>query len=386
MTGKTALPGTLAILLLLAVIVVAFAGRQLHNYWFEEFSLPASNSLFQVASGTSLAQVINDMSARKLLGDSRVAKIALRLFQPGITVKAGEYRLPERASRAGLFEIFASGVSVQHSVTLVEGITARDALLEINRALSALGAASNASAVNPGAASNGNAEAGGIPVDIQLKALLSSRALELMHETANPEGWFFPDTYYFVRGETAEDILRRAHRRMLAVLDEEWPLRQADLPYARPYQALIMASIVEKETGAVEEREQIAGVFLRRLQKGMRLQTDPTVIYGMREIYKGNLTRAHLKRDTPYNTYTRSGLPPTPIALPGRGAIHAALHPADGDALYFVAKGDGSHQFSKTLEEHQRAVRKYQVLQRRSDYRSSPPASADKPVLKSGAG
>ena len=159
---------------------------------------------------------------------------------------------------------------------------------------------------------------------------------------------------------------------MLQVLGEEWQDRAAELPYENPYDALIMASIIERETGLPEEREQIAGVFVRRLQRGMRLQTDPTVIYGLGTTYDGNLRRSHLKDDSNlYNTYRIHGLPPTPIALPGRGSIHAALHPADGTALFFVARGDGGHVFSATLAEHQAAVRKYQ-LQRKKNYRSSP--------------
>lgn len=167
-------------------------------------------------------------------------------------------------------------------------------------------------------------------------------------------------------------LLDRAHQAMIEVLQSEWAIRQPDLPYQSPYEALIMASLIEKETAIGSERAQIAGVFVRRLNKRMRLQTDPTVIYGLGAGFDGNLRRADLRRDSPYNTYTRHGLPPTPIAMPGRAAIHAALHPASGDTLYFVAKGDGSHYFSSTLEEHQRAVRRYQIQQRRANYHSHP--------------
>lgn len=341
------------------VIGLFFAGKLLHNYWYEEFSLVDTEQVLNVPAGASLGRVIGDLHRREVLAEPRVAKLALRLFQPSLTVKAGEYRLPGRASRAAIFELLASGVSVHYSVTLVEGLTAREALQIVLAALPE-------SPPAPAPALLAQA-------DNLLGNLLLAPAREMMAGQSNPEGWFFPDTYHFVRGESATDILQRAHQRMLVVLQEEWPKRQPDLPFSRPYEALIMASIVEKETGKIEEREQIAGVFTRRLRKGMRLQTDPTVIYGVRDSYSGNLTRVHLRRDTPYNTYTRGGLPPTPIALPGRGAIRAALNPAQGDTFYFVAKGDGSHYFSKTLEEHQRAVRKYQVLQRRSNYRSAPP-------------
>jgi UPF0755 protein len=175
---------------------------------------------------------------------------------------------------------------------------------------------------------------------------------------------------------TDAELLKQAYARLQSVLEDEWSQRAPDVPYVDPYQALIMASLVEKETGVPYERGQIAGVFVRRLQMGMLLQTDPTVIYGMGERYNGRLTRADLRESTPYNTYVIAGLPPTPIALAGREAIHAALHPAPGDSLYFVAKGDGSHVFSNDLDAHNAAVREYQ-LKRRADYRSSPaPASA----------
>jgi UPF0755 protein len=188
-------------------------------------------------------------------------------------------------------------------------------------------------------------------------AIMAALGLEPRH----PEGLFFPSTYRFDDGDSDADILRRAYRRMQRVLDDAWAKRDPELPYATPYEALIMASIVEKETGQADEREAIAGVFVRRLRRGMKLQTDPTVIYGLGAAFDGNLRRADLRRDTPYNTYTRHGLPPTPIALPGAAAIEAALHPADGKALYFVAKGDGSHHFSDSLRQHNNAVRRYQL-------------------------
>ena len=195
--------------------------------------------------------------------------------------------------------------------------------------------------------------------------LADASTAELMQrigiEDDNPEGWLFPDTYLFDRGTSDVEILSRAHRRMREVLDEEWAKREQGLPLETPYQALTLASIVEKETGLASERPQIAGVFVRRLQKGMKLQTDPTVIYGMGDDFDGNIRREDLTRPTPYNTYVIQGLPPTPIALPGREAINAVLHPADGDALYFVARGDGSHHFSATLDEHNCAVRHYQL-------------------------
>ena len=177
------------------------------------------------------------------------------------------------------------------------------------------------------------------------------------------EGLFFPDTFYFDRGTTDKVILKRSYDIMQTKLDAAWQNRAPDLPYKNSYEALIMASIVEKETGKASERPMIAGVFLNRLRIGMRLQTDPTVIYGMGEAYNGNIRRKDLLKDTIYNTYTRYGLPPTPIAMPGLASINAALHPESTKSLYFVGKGDGSHAFSATLNEHNRAVAKYQLKQ-----------------------
>jgi hypothetical protein len=174
----------------------------------------------------------------------------------------------------------------------------------------------------------------------------------------SPEGWFMPETYQFHRGSSDLELLKRMYGEMQRTLEQEWPNRAEGLPLANPYQALILASIIEKETGVASERPQIAGVFVRRLQKDMLLQTDPSVIYGAAD-YHGDLTRKHLQTDTPYNTYINKGLPPTPIALPGKASIQAALHPADGDSLYFVADGKGGHTFSATYEEHQQAVARY---------------------------
>ena len=185
-----------------------------------------------------------------------------------------------------------------------------------------------------------------------------ARALEL--PTPDPEGWFLPATYDFRRGATDIALLEMAHRAMVERLERVWPERSGGLPYRDPYEALILASIVEKETAVPEERPRVAGVFVRRLQRGMRLQADPTVIYGLGERFDGNLTRRDLRRDSPYNTYRRGGLPPTPIALPGAAAIHAALHPASGDELFFVATGEGRHVFSNTLAEHRKAVDAWQ--------------------------
>jgi UPF0755 protein len=268
-----------------------------------------------------------------------------RFNLPNQALHSGEYRLTPEQNVRDLLGLWRRGEVVQYSLTLVEGWSFRQVRLALTR--------------------QEKLE--------QSLANLDDRALmeRLGLPGISPEGRFFPDTYRYVRGMSDLDLLKQARSRLDQVLEEEWGKRAEGLPYRKPYDALIMASMVEKETGVAEERGQIAGVFVRRLRSGMRLQTDPTVIFGLGERYNGNLTRAHLLEATPYNTYMIDGMPPTPIALAGREAIHAALNPAAGKSLYFVARGDGSHVFSETLEQHNRAVHEYQ-LKRRADYRSSP--------------
>ncbi len=262
----------------------------------------------------------------------------------------GEYQLTPAMDVAQLLDKWRVGDVLQYRVTLVEGWSfrqVRKALTQQDKLQQTLGEVSD-----------------------------SELMRQLEQANVHPEGRFFPDTYNFVRGQSDFDILRQANQRLQKVLAEEWTGRADNLPYRNADEALVMASIIEKETGVAHEREEIAGVFIRRLAIGMLLQTDPTVIYGMGERYTGKITRADLRQPTPYNTYVIAGLPPTPIAMVGREAIYAALHPKPGKSLYFVARGDGSHVFSNSLAEHNKAVREYQ-LKRRADYRSSPaPAAA----------
>lgn len=301
--------------------------------------------LFDVAPGTAFSGIARQLQTRDLVEKSLWVRIYGRLFPEQTRIKAGEYEFTDGMSAEDMLVKMVSGDTKHWSVQFIEGWTFRDmraALASTER----------------------------------LEQLTTEWSDEKIMETVgakgeHPEGRFFPDTYLFTSSESDLDLLRRAFERMESVLAEEWEGRAAGLPYDNAYEALIMASIVERETGAPHERDQVAGVFVRRLQKGMRLQTDPTVIYGMGDKYKGRIGHRDLRTHTPYNTYRISGLPPTPIALPGREAIHAALHPGTGKALYFVAKGDGTHKFSNTLAEHQKAVRAFQ-LNRRSDYRSSP--------------
>ncbi|MDX1694056.1 MAG: endolytic transglycosylase MltG [Ketobacteraceae bacterium] len=344
---------SLSLRLFLLIVAIAFAVSAVgYRYVMLKVRepLPLENPVvLEVAKGDSIYHVARELKQRGLLEGVRLFAYYARYMDMATRIKAGEYQLQPGVSLHQLLEQLVEGDVIQYSVTLVEGHTTREYLARLA------------------------AEDKLIRSD-ELAEMLSDPGLlmaALGKPDVHPEGQFFPDTYFFVKGATALDILERAHERMVSVLQEEWENKGKDLPYESPYEALIMASIIEKETGVESERPDIAGVFVRRLQKRMRLQTDPTVIYGLGDAYQGNITRRHLKQKTPYNTYVIAGLPPTPIANPGREAIHAALHPAEGKTLYFVARGDGSHVFSETLEEHNRAVRQYQ-LKRRSDYRSAP--------------
>lgn len=334
-----------------AVIIAAAAVFWCLQWLRAPLPLPAAGLKLELQAGDSLGQLVYRLQARGALPHPRILLGYARLT--GATgVKVGEYAVAAGTTPLALLEQLIDGDVISYRVTLVEGWTYAQALQALHR--------------HPRLA----ATLGGLDMAQQL-ALLD---IGLAH----PEGWFFPDTYQFTAGTSDVDILRRAHQRMRRILSAAWETRAAGLPYEDLYQVLIMASIVERETGQPSERGQIAGVFVRRLQNNMRLQTDPTVIYGLGDAFDGNLRRRHLQQATPYNTYVIRGLPPTPIALPGREAIYATLNPEEGDTLYFVAKGDGSHQFSKTLEEHNRAVRRYQIVNRKKDYRSAPlPAVAD---------
>ena len=290
---------------------------------------------FTVRSGASLKTVSRELAAGGLLAEGESFWILGRTLRKAGSIRAGTYRLEARLTPLELLDKLARGDVVPAEIRFVEGSTFRQWLAELES-------------------------------DAEVKHTLAGRsetqvASLLGIADGSPEGWFFPDTYRFSPGSSDVDILRRAHAEMVRRLDEAWAARDPDLPLASPYQALILASIIEKETGLAAERPLIASVFANRLRKGMRLQTDPTVIYGMGERYDGNIRKKDLTTDTPWNTYTREGLPPTPIAMPGEEALRAALHPADSDFLYFVARGDGSHQFSSTLEQHNRAVARYQL-------------------------
>jgi UPF0755 protein len=330
--------------LALLVLVFALAGWRLHSALNQPLKLQ-SERLIEVVPGDTPGGLLNRLEADGVLDGAFWLRMYWRFNLPNQPLHSGEYRLTPQQSARDLLGLWRRGEVVQYSLTLVEGWSFR----QVRTALSRQEALQQSLA------------------GLDDKALMQRLGLP----GVSPEGRFFPDTYRYVRGMSDLDLLKQARARLDEVLEQEWNKRAEGLPYRKPYDALVMASMVEKETGVAEERGQIAGVFVRRLRSGMRLQTDPTVIFGLGERYSGNLTRAHLLQPTPYNTYMIDGMPPTPIALAGREAIHAALNPVPGKSLYFVARGDGSHVFSDTLEQHNRAVREYQ-LKRRIDYRSSP--------------
>ena len=287
-----------------------------------------------IKKGQGVAALAQDLRARNVLVEPVWLRVLAGTQGTSHELKYGEYVIPPGTTSRGLLDILVGGKARQIPVTIVEGWT----FAQMRQAL----------AKHPGLRQEVAEKTGE-----EIMALLGSSGVF-------PEGQFFPDTYFIGASTSDLDILRKSHKKMREVLAAEWQSRTPNLPLNTPEEALTLASIVEKETGRAEERPAIAGVFIRRLVQGMRLQTDPTVIYGMGEGFKGNLHKEDLRRDTPYNTYTRAGLPPTPIALPGRQAIHAALNPAEGTSLYFVARGDGTHVFSSSLDEHERAVDKFQ--------------------------
>ncbi len=313
----------------------AWLAADLHAFLDRPLRLPPEGIVHEVAPGTSLAALAHALAARGVLDRPRYLVWYARWRGIARRIRAGEYHLPAGTTPRGLLEMLVAGRVRLHRLTVVEGWTFR----ELRAALRAH------------------------PAIVQTLGDADGAAVmaEIGHPGEHPEGRFLPDTYRFPKGTTDVAFLRRAYEAMEAFLARAWAGRAPGLPLASPYEALVLASIVEKETSVPEERPLVAGVFVRRLARGMRLQADPTVIYGLGEAFDGNLRRRDLRRDTPYNTYTRAGLPPTPICLPGRASIEAVLHPAPGDALYFVAKGDGTHHFSATLAEHERAVRRYQL-------------------------
>ena len=321
------------------------AALVIRHGWQTPLRVPEDGLLVQIASGDTLGQLSARLAEQGVIRYPRLFNWAGRLSGADQRIRRGEYRLSPGVTAAELLALLQSGATVRYLVTLPEGIRLAGAVEILRR-------------------SEGLA-----PV---LSGIDDRRLLQMAGERATAEGFFLPETYQYERGDSDLDVLVEAHRLMREALDAAWSQREPGLPYENAYEVLIMASIIEKETGLAAERPLIGGVFVRRLQRRMRLQTDPTVIYGLGPDFDGNLRREHLRdRANLYNSYRHRGLPPGPIALPGREALMAAVQPAPGDSLYFVARGDGSHEFSATLAAHEAAVRRYQI-NRRADYRSAP--------------
>ncbi len=336
MSGALRWRGLLVLLMLALVVGIVWVGFDIARFSRTPLSANPPESSVDIARGSSFKQIVAQLRQRGLTRASSLYwRVLAEQMQVSSRLHAGEYALTPGLTPRGLLATMAAGKVLQHDFTIVDGWTFA-----------------------------------------QLRAALA-RAPRLRHETADldnaaimqkigaggekAEGRFLPETYAYVKGDSDLDVLKRSHAALKKTLATLWPQRAEDLPLATPYDALILASIVEKETGRADERSCIAGVFVRRLRDHMLLQTDPSVIYGMGSSYTGDIHKRDLTTDTPYNTYTRAGLPPTPIALPGKPAIKAALHPAAGDALYFVARGDGSHAFSSSLAEHNRNVACFQL-------------------------
>lgn len=334
----------LEVLILSAGLLSGIAAWKVHSALHQSLRV-TQEQMLDVPSRATPIGTFNRMESDGLLSDAFWLRIYWRFNMPGQALHTGEYRLTPGMSVEDLLGLWQRGEVVQYSLTLVEGWNFRQVRAAVAKQEK---------------------------LKQTLAGLSDAQVMEKLGHTGTfPEGRFFPDTYKYVRGMTDAELLTQAYDRLDSILAQEWQHRASDVPYTEPYQALIMASLVEKETGVPQERGEIAGVFVRRLQTGMMLQTDPTVIYGMGERYTGKITRADLREASPYNTYMISGLPPTPIAMVGREALHAALNPVAGSSLYFVARGDGTHVFSDDLDSHNNAVREFQ-LKRRADYRSSP--------------
>ncbi|RJQ48769.1 MAG: endolytic transglycosylase MltG [Gammaproteobacteria bacterium] len=324
------------------VVLAGFAGVVFVDY--QRFlqtplAIPETGFEYEVAPGAGVKTIAQDLKRRHILRQPHYLVLLARIEGNSAAIKAGEYRFTPGTTPLQLLNQLVAGKVREYSFTIIEGWTFPQLVEALARH---------------------------DKLTHTLQGLSPEQIMaQLGKPDEHPEGRFLPDTYHFPKGASDLALLRRAYQAMETRLDREWQARSEATPLRTPYEALILASIIEKETGAAHERAEIAGVFTRRLNIGMPLQTDPTVIYGMGASFDGNLRRGDLTQDQPYNTYTRTGLPPTPIALPGAQAIHAALHPAPGNTLYFVARGDGTHEFSATLEQHNAAVTRYQLKGRR---------------------
>ena len=324
---------------IVAIIAAISGAAWLYYYAKTPLKLSPQAQEISIKPNSSLKSIVNQLVAQEVISQALPFQLLVRLLGKQTYLQAGDYTLNKNVTPYQLILSLNHGKSTQGSITFIEGKTFKQmrAKLAKNDA-----------------------------VKHTINNLTDAEIMREMGVDKHPEGLFFPDTFYFDRNTTDISLLKKSYGIMQDKLEAAWSSRASGLPYKNSYQALIMASIIEKETGKASERPMIAGVFLNRLRIGMRLQTDPTVIYGMGDNYAGNIRRKDLTTDTAYNTYTRDGLPPTPIAMPGAASINAALHPETTKALYFVGKGDGSHAFSNSLVEHNRAVVKYQLKRKKN--------------------
>ena len=321
--------------LLLILLLACLAAGALYSYvnqQAQQVLLITSPQLFSVEKGVSARKVLVDLQQQQIISDVTGLKILLKLRPQLARFKAGTYELLPHMQAQHVLDLLVSGKEKLFSISLVEGLQWREWLQQLK--------------LQEHLVFDSTTEAG-------IAALISDLPGNSI------EGWLLPDTYHFASGTNAFTVISLAHQSMRQYLAAQWHIRALDVPYTEPYEGLIMASIIEKETAVASERPRISGVFVNRLNLNMRLQTDPTVIYGLGPDFDGDIKRKDLKTATPYNTYVIKGLPPTPIAMPSKLAIEAAFNPQPTSELYFVARGDGSHQFSETLQEHNQAVKQY---------------------------
>lgn len=334
----------------ISILVISFIiGWKLfgyHDFLHSPLRTGKDGITLEVPSGITVKNLSRELARLGLLENPEYFSWRARWRGISHQIKAGEYFITTGTFPDQFLDMLIHGKVKLHSLTIVEGWTFRQLLQAVQK----------------------NAVLKRTLENVPDKEIMSA----IGHANEHPEGKFLPETYHFPRGTTDREFLKRAYRAMDKTLSSEWKERDKSLPLKSPYEALVLASIIEKETAVKNEYTKISGVFTRRLQKGMRLQTDPTVIYGLGESFDGNLRLKDLRKDTPYNTYTRTGLPPTPIALPGREALRAALHPDNDTTLYFVAKGNGEHYFSSTLHEHNQAVIRYQLGGKKKPFSSYP--------------
>ncbi len=331
-------------LTILFVVASVWGWMDFNNFLSSPMNISDQGVTIEVKLGSNLTRVVAELTGNRIINKPHYLLWYARWQAKADKIHSGEYHIIKNTTPKQFLEQLVEGKVIQYSLTIVEGWNFKQLIQEViaNSYLSH-----------------------------DLKDLNQDEVMtKLGYQQIHPEGRFLPDTYSFPKGMSDVAFLNRAYQAMQDYLKEKWPERDVGIPVKTAEEALILASIVEKETGLASERKEIAGVFSRRLVKRMRLQTDPTVIYGMGDKYKGNIRRKDLKADNPYNTYRIFGLPPTPIAMPGRDAIDAVMHPAEGNDLYFVSKGDGSHYFSATLKEHNEAVIKYQLKGRRRPFSS----------------